>query len=146
MPLRWHIGLSGALVLLACGIITFFFHYAVTAAANLQGMLIAILWISMLGIWALAAFVTIKNYTSTKYILTDQTLVVRKKGWFGSGTEKLYRYDMIMSVHSTSRGHGSYGSIEMAIRYQEPAVVLHGVVNPDEQARRIKELVNAAKA
>lgn len=143
-PLRRHLAVSAVLVLLACAIITFFFYYAVSAAPNLQRIFVTILWIGMVVLWGLGALLAIKNHSSTKYILTDEALVIKKKGWIGKGTKRLYRYDMIMSVHSESRAYGAYGSLELQVKHQHPAVTMHGVLLPDEHAQRIKKLIHTS--
>lgn len=145
-PFRWFTVLSGLLVLVACGVITFFFQYAVSIAPGLQSTFLALLWVGIAILWILAVFVAYKNKSSTKYVLSEQALIIEKKGWLGRGTKRLYRYDMIMSVHSESRAHGSYGSIELQVKHQHPEVKLSGVLLPDEHAERIKKMVNASRS
>ncbi len=143
-PLRWQLALSAVLVLLACGSITLFFHYAVSVLPGLQTTLLTILWITLPLMWVLGTLLAFKNHSSTGYILTDKALAVQKKGWLGQGSKRLYGYDTILSVHSLSRAHGAYGTIELIVKDQKP-VVLRGVVLPDEHAQRIKRLVSTSR-
>lgn len=143
--LRRQLIVSGVLALLACLITTFFFQYAVSTAPGLQRLLMMILWIGMPTVWIVGALVLKMSYHKTNYILTNEALVIRKAGLFGKGSEQLYGYDTILSVNSTSRKYGAYGTIELILDQQQP-VVLSSVASPDEQARRIKKLVAEVKA
>lgn len=143
--LRRYFAWSGALVLLVCSLVTLFFNYAVTVAPSLQELLLLMMWISMPLIWALGAFVAYKKYSSTRYVLTSEALTISKKSWLGSGNKQLYRYDMIVAVNSISRGHGSYGFLEIQIEHQPQVVILEAVSLPDEQARVIKSRIGLTK-
>ena len=143
IPLRRQIVVSGIVVVLACLVTTLFFYFAVSIAPNLQHRLVITLWIGMLVLWALGAFAALKNHSKTSYLMLDQAFCIRKKGWLGKGSEYLYRYDMIVSVNSTSRAHGAYGSIELVFDQQKP-VIVSGIVSPDKYARRIKELTQSS--
>lgn len=144
-PLRHSVVVSAALVVLVCLVITFFFQYAVVVAPNAQQFLLTTLWVGMTSIWILGALLMVKSSKSTAYILRTDALVVKKKGLFGKGTERLYRYDTILSVNSTSRAHGAYGSLEIVLD-QQPSVMLSGIVLPDEYARQIKKKVSEARS
>lgn len=139
-PVRRFAVTSAAFVLLACAVVTFFFSYAVTIAPNAQQVILTWLWIGMALVWLVAVLVTAKSHSSKKYVLTAQALSIRKKGLFGKANEQLLRYDTIMSVTTTSRVHGAYGTIELTLD-QQPAVQLSGVLLPEEHARRIKQRV-----
>lgn len=144
-PLRRQLIVSGIFAGAALLITTFFFQYAVTGAPGLQRMMMTILWIGMPTVWIVGALAMRINYLKTSYILTKGALVIRKAGWFGSGTESLYSYDTILSVNSNSRRYGAYGSLELKLE-QDMTVVLSGIVSPDEQARELKRRVVAARA
>lgn len=140
-PFRSYLIWSGLLVFAACCVVILFFFVAVSVAPTLQFILVISLWVGMTLLWMLSWFVTSKSSENTSYILTPQALVVEKKGWFGKVTRQAYRYDTIVSVYSTSRAHGSYGSVELRINHQQSHVTLHGVESPDKQVRRLKERI-----
>lgn len=142
---RLRILASGFLTLIACLIISFFFSFAVTAAPTLQWILLAVLWVGMTGLWVLGSWVALKQQDKTKYVLTDDALVIRKKGWFGRSTNTLYRYDTILSVQSIVRAHGAYGTLELVLEKQD-TVELSGIVSPNEYAKRIKQRAGAARS
>lgn len=139
-PVRRFAILSAVLILTACIVVTLFFSYAVSIAPNAQRVLIGWLWGGMIAVWLLSLLVTAKNHASKKYVLTSQALSIRKKGWLGQASERLLRYDTIMSVNTVSRAHGAYGTIELVLD-QQPSVLLTGVLLPEEHARRIKKIV-----
>ena len=139
-PVRRFAIASAVLIFTACVVVTFFFSYAVTIAPNAQRVLVGWLWGGMLAVWLLGLLVTAKGHSSKKYVLTSQALSVRKEGWLGKASERLFRYDTIMSVNTISRAHGAYGTIELVLD-QQPSVLLTGVLLPEEHARRIKQVV-----
>jgi hypothetical protein len=139
-PVRRFAILSAVLILAACIVVTLFFSYAVSVAPNAQKVLVGWLWGGMFAVWLLSLFVTAKNHSSKQYVLTNQALSIQKKGWLGRASEQLLRYDTIMSVNTISRAHGAYGTIELMLD-QQPAVLLTGVLLPEEHARRIKKVV-----
>lgn len=139
-PIRRFAVMSGILVVAACAVVTFFFSYAVTIAPNAQQVFLTWLWIGMAVVWLLAVLVTAKNHSSKKYVLTLAALSIHKKGWLGKANEQLLRYDTIMSVNTTSRAHGAYGTIELVLD-QQPSALLSGVLLPEDHARLIKQRV-----
>lgn len=142
--LRRQLIVSAILVLVACLVTTFFFQYAVSAAPGLQRTLMIVLWVGMPVLWIVGVLVAEINFRKTSYILTDDALSVQKSGILGRGSTQLCGYETIMSVNSTSRRYGAYGSIELILD-QQASVILHNVASPDEQARHIKKRVAEAK-
>ena len=143
-PLYHHLLITGGLALLACLLVTFFFYRAVPVAPSGQALMVAVLWISVPLLWAAEAFFAFKYYSNTKYVLTQQALAIRKKGMFGMATEKLYRYDAILSVNSFTHANGAYGSIQLALEHEEQ-INLRGIARPGEHALNIKKKANDAR-
>jgi hypothetical protein len=128
--------ISAIVVSLVCVVMSLFF-LNVTFAPNLQRILIIALWITLPLLWLLGAVLESMRQSKTKYTMTKDALVKEKKGWFGSTTSKLYRYDTIDSVNSKSRSKGSFGSVELVFD-QKSSLFLSGIASPDDVAREIK--------
>lgn len=136
--------ISAVVVSLLCVLMSLFFLNA-PFPPNLQRIFISILWISLPLLWVINALLESKRQAKTKYVLTKDALVKEKKGWFGSNTNQLYRYDTIDSVNSKSRSNGTYGSVELVFS-QKSSLILSGIVNPDDYAREIKKRAAEARS
>lgn len=139
-PLQQQVMLSGLTILLACTIVTYFFERIVTVAPTLQVMLLTILWVTLVGLWLIGSVAALKTWPKTTYILAEDALKIRKKGWFGNGSEELYRYDTIMSTRTTSKANGAYGTIEITLAEQSEPVVLKNVARPEKYAAELKKV------
>lgn len=137
-PVQRHVILSGITVLIACTLVTYFFHRFITIAPNLQTLLLTLLWAGLVGLWLLGSIVALKTWPKTTYTLTDDALRIRKKGLFGKNNEQLFRYDAILSVASNSRDNGAYGTLTLTLD-QQNEVVMNGIKRPEEQAALIKK-------
>lgn len=144
MALQRKLVISAILVSLACIGLSLFF-LGVWFAPNLQRILLTVLWIALPLLWVLGAVLESMRQTKTKYTLTKDALVKEKKGWFGSTTSQLYRYDTIDSVNSKSRSKGSFGSVELVFD-QKNSLYLTGIANPDDCAREIKKRAADARS
>ncbi|MDQ5941186.1 MAG: hypothetical protein QG632_912 [Candidatus Dependentiae bacterium] len=136
--------ISAITVSVACVVMSLFF-LGVWFAPNLQRILITILWITLPLLWVLGAVLESMRQSKTKYILTKDALLKEKKGWFGSTTSQLYRYDTINSVNSKSRAKGSFGSVELIFE-ENNSLYLSGIANPDDLAREIKRRAADARS
>lgn len=139
-PLTVQIITSGALVMAACVFATLFFDKLVSFAPNLQSLLLTTLWIVLPLLWLLGSVYAYKTWPKANYILLDEALRVQKKGLFGATAEQLYRYESILTTGSSTSMFGEYGTIKLTLSQLDP-IIIHGVVNPEEQTRKIKEMI-----
>ena len=134
--------LSGMLVLLACVVLSLFFGRIGSIAPITHQVLVIATWVGLPVLWAALSLHEHLTSDKTTYTLLDDCLQVYKKGWFGMRHEDLYRYDSILSVSSSSRGHGAYGTVALRLHRQTDIVLTH-VACPAEQAAKIKQMVKA---
>ena len=134
--------LSGVLVLLACMVLSLFFERIGDIAPITYQVLVVATWVGLPALWAILSLHEHLTSDKTTYTLLDDCLQVHKKGWFGMRHEDLYRYDSILSVSSSSRGHGAYGTVALRLHRQTDIVLTH-VARPAEQATKIKQMVKA---
>lgn len=144
VALRQRLIFGAVVIGFICVLSTVFFSY-MWFAPNLQRILIIIIWTLLPLAWVVGALLENMRITKTKYILSDDALRKEKKGWFGSSTKQLYRYDAIDSVSSKSRGNGKYGSVEL-VYDQHNSLVLSGIENPDKYAGEIKKRAGNARS
>lgn len=139
-PIRIQIVVAGILVLVACIFATTFFNRVVTLAPHLQGIFLTALWIVLPVLWFVGSVVILKKWPKTTYLLTPSALQISKKGWFGAYSEELYRYESILSVSSSISSFGPYGTLKLTLSRLDP-ITIHAVINPTEQAHKIKAMV-----
>lgn len=143
-PLRRRLAITGVLTLLLCVVITLFLFFALDIPPFWRAMFVVLVWGGMIVLWALGALIARWVQSRTSYSLTKDSLCVSKYDWLGHKTQHLYRYDTILSIDSHTHAGGSYGSLTIAMA-QQRTISLVGLARPDEQARRIKNLVSKAR-
>lgn len=140
MLLYFQVAISGALILLACILATIFFTQAIEGKPTIQSVILIILWTFLPILWAGGTLIALHFWPKTTYILTNDALQVRKKGWFGAYGEELYRYETILTVSSDRAILAPFGTVKISLINLHP-IVIHGVQDAEVQARKIKERV-----
>lgn len=135
---------TGLLVVIASVILTLFFNRVSDIAPIIHRFLTMGTWVILLLIWATLSIYELLGWSKISYTLLSDSLSVHKKGPWGTSQEDLYRYDSILSVSSSGRMHGAYGTITLRLSHHENITLQH-VANPAEQATMIKQLVNKSR-
>ena len=139
-----QIALTGLLVIISSVILTLFFSRIGDIAPTIHKFLTMSTWIILLLIWATLSIYELLNWSKVSYTLLNDSLRIYKKGSWGTSLEDLYRYDSVLSVSSSGRMHGAYGTITLRLSHHEDIVLQH-VANPAKQAAVIEQLVNKSR-
>ena len=134
----------GVLVVIGCILITVLFHTKITFSLGMRTVMLVTMWIVGVGSWLIGSRMMLKTWSKTNYYLTNEAIIVNKKGWFGDSHDQLYRYDTISSVSAHTNVLGEFGTITIRFMRDEN-VVMHAVENPLKQAEKIKQLVARTK-
>lgn len=143
-PLRRQAFLTCIVVIGICVMMTLFFTFGVTFAPIWQVYIVLSMWVGMGLIWAIGVFVAYTAQSRSRYVLTSDSLSIQHQDLLGNRTERLYRYDTIVSIDSFKHASGEYGSLKITLEHQL-LLILKGIAHPDEQARRIKKIVSESR-
>lgn len=131
-------------VVAVCTIATLLLIAILPFSAAIEVPLIISLWVFLPLFWVIGSAAFYVREKNTRYTFSEQSLVVRHGTFLGSSTEAMYRYDSMLSVESKQSRLGNkhnYGTISITVPRLENPVLLKGVEDPHEQARRIKDAV-----
>lgn len=139
--IKKQIIVSAIAVLSLCIIVTLLFTSLFNYSNRIETITLMALWITMPILWAVGALATWLKLHKNSYILTNDSLIVKKSG-LGGVSETYYRYDSILAIEAR-QGLMSKDSGKIVINIPKMAtpLVLDYVKNPADQAEELKKLV-----
>lgn len=129
-------------VILFGATVTILFKTALGFGTRIESLILWLLWICLPILWSIWSWSLLTAQRKTTYKLAQDSVVVRKEGFFGA-TEEYYRYDTILAVEARRDlilGE-DYGSIILKVHRLPLPTTLENIQGPKEYAQRIKQLV-----
>lgn len=139
--IRKQIIISAIVVLVLCIIVTILFTSLFNYSNRIETITLMVLWITMPLLWAAGSLAAWLKINKNSYILTDDSLVVKKSG-LGGVSETYYRFDSFLAIEAR-QGLLSKDSGKIVINIPKMAtpLVLDYIKNPADQAEELKRLV-----
>lgn len=141
--IKTKIIVSGMFVVGFCFVISVLFASLFNYSNFVETITIGVLWISFLIMWATASILAWTKASKNKYILTDDSLIVKKYSLTGS-SEQLYRYDSFLTIEvKKNMLTGNTGKIIITIPKIAEPLVLENIKNPNHQAESMKKHISS---
>ena len=110
-------------------------------APNAERSLSIIIWLVLLGIWAVQSLILLNSWKSMEYEADGQSIRLTMPNGMFKSSKTVYRYESILSIRMTQGLFGKkyrYGNIYFAIPKLEKEVALKGIENPSVQLELIQ--------
>lgn len=137
---------GGIVVLLICLLVTILLGSLFNYSNRIETLTLTILWIGMPALWAIGSLGAWINSGKNSYILTKDSLIIRKKALTGT-SETYYRYDSFLTIEVRQKAFSNKsGKIVINIPKMPEPLVLEYIKNPRDQAEKLKKHITKRSA
>jgi len=143
--LQVQVVLSGIFAILLGGLASWLIAHLLHWAPDARALLDGLVWIFILGAWAIASLKLWFDWRVKRYEVTpDALLVTAKAGGMGM-SQTVYRYESIISIRMTQGFLGKqfgYGDVRVTIPKLDSEIVMNDIERPHEQLLEIQHRMN----